>query len=1073
MASIVSIQNSLSAGELSPSLYGRTDLQKWHAGTSTCRNFFANYRGGVASRAGLAYVGTCKQPGTSAPPRDIPFQFSLNQGYALEFGDNYMRIKSDGGYVTEATKTISGITKANPAVITSTAHGYSAGDWVFINGVGGMTNFNGLTWIVNTATTNTFTLKDMFGNIVNSTTFSAYTSGGIAARIYTVVAPYVATDLPYLKYTQAADTMTLCLVNTTANTEYAPYSLVRHGATNWVFTPVSFGSTLAAPMNVVAVPQSTNTATTWYGYVVTAVSSTTGEESIASIPTQIQNNDISLYAGTNVVSWNAVPGASSYNIYGSTPSYGENIPNGSIYGLVGSSLGTSFADTNVSADFAIVPPQAYDPFARGAITDIIPSAGGINYDQSTINYTVHTSTGTDFFGLPVVTNGSLSGFVITNQGSGYVTGDTITFTDSGGGVAKGKITFSANPTTSDSIRVNGLGFTWTAETNGKPGDKEINLQNTLALTLQSTANFLNSQTELSVSVATYTSDATSLYITYKLPGTVGNAFTLSTTSGTASGANLTGGGAVGSGAVAALTISPETGTYPATAAYYQERRVYASSINNPDTYWMSQPGLFANMDSSIPVTDADAITGTPWAQQVNGIQWLVPMPGGLVVLTGKGAWQVNGGNSAAITPSNQTAIPQAYNGCNGLVPPITINYDILYVQAKGTTVRDLAYNFFVNIYTGTDMTVLSNHLFNNFQIVQWAWAEEPNKLVWAIRNDGIMLSLTYLKEQEVFSWTRHDTNGLFVSVCSITEPPVDAVYCIVQRYVNGQWMYYSERMDDRIWPTIEDAYCVDAGLSYPQTFPSATLTPSAASGTVTFNASTSVFNSGNVGNVIRVGGGKFTVTQYNSGTQVVGTTQAPITEIIPNDPNYKPIPQVAGNWSISVPTSTVTGLNHLEGMAVTALADGSVVPQTTVTNGTINLPNPASQIVVGLPYTCQMQTLYIDHEGQGSTVQNKRKTINSVGLRVEASRGLQIGADQIDASTQQNYATVPWNNMIEIKERSNFVNAGLGVPLFTGDYFVNITSGWDVKGQVAVQQVYPLPANILSVISYWTLGDDR
>ena len=109
------------------------------------RNLFVNYRGGAASRAGTAYVGTCKQPGTAAPPRDIPFQFSLTQGYALEFGDNYMRIKSNGGYVTEAAKSITGATNGNPGTVTISAHGYSVGDWIFISGMAGMTGYNGLT----------------------------------------------------------------------------------------------------------------------------------------------------------------------------------------------------------------------------------------------------------------------------------------------------------------------------------------------------------------------------------------------------------------------------------------------------------------------------------------------------------------------------------------------------------------------------------------------------------------------------------------------------------------------------------------------------------------------------------------------------------------------------------------------------------------------------------------------------------------------------------------------------------------------------------------------------------------
>ena len=99
------------------------------------------------------------------------------------------------------------------------------------------------------------------------------------------------------------------------------------------------------------------------------------------------------------------------------------------------------------------------------------------------------------------------------------------------------------------------------------------------------------------------------------------------------------------------------------------------------------------MDVSNPVQDDDAIQDTISSQQVNGILDMIPMTGGLVILTGLGAWQLPAANSTAVTPNDADATPQAYNGCNANIPPITINYDILYVQAKGSIVRDLAYNF--------------------------------------------------------------------------------------------------------------------------------------------------------------------------------------------------------------------------------------------------------------------------------------------------------------------------------------------------------------------------------------------
>jgi len=835
---------------------------------------------------------------------------------------------------------------------------------------------------------------------------------------------------------------------------------------------------MAAPTSLSIIAQASSVVSTWYSYVVTAVNAL-GEESNPSTPASIQNVDIALIAGSNSLTWRQSANAVSYNVYATSPSYSASVPVSSLYGFIGTALGTAFTDTNITPDFTKVPPQHSDPFARGIINSVsITAVGSGNYSQSTVGYSVTTSTGTGFTGTPVVTNGTVSGFIVTNPGKNYVPADTIAFTDSGGGLSTGTVTFSANPADTNVVKFNGisLNFSNSIVFPVTSGFVYTHLESTLALTLQTLANTLNASPLLSLSVATYTSTATTLVVTYRQPGTVGNAYTLNAATApcTVSGATLTGGGTAGTGATGTLNVGPLSKTYPSVAAYFQQRRVYGNSLNNPDTYWMSQPGRYNNMDSSIPVTAADSITGTPWAQQVNGIQFLVPMPGGLVVLTGKGAWQVNGGSSSGITPSNQTATAQAYNGCNAIVPPQVINYDILYVQAKGSIWRDLSYNFYTNIYTGTDLTTLSSHLFNNFQSVQATWAEEPFKILWVVRNDGKLLSLTYLKEQNVFAWARHDTNGLFVGVCSVTEPPVDAVYVITQRYVQGAWRYYSERMDNRNWDTVEDTFCVDAGLTYKGSTINAILDIPSATGTdVIFTASSAVFNSGMVGSVIRAGGGKATITSYVDSTHVHCQILNAITEVTPDTTSPRPVPVAANTWTISAPITVVTGLNHLEGMSVAILADGSVVPNQTVLNGSITLDNSASLIVVGLPYICQLQTMYMDSPPvEGKSIQNRRKLISSVGIRLEASRGLQLGSDQTDASTQPNYAEVAWTDMNEIKERTMTALAGDAVPLYTGDYYKNVSSGWGPNGQIAVQQTYPLPANVLSVVAYWTLGDD-
>ena len=835
--SVPLIQPSFAGGELAPSMYGRVDVDKYHVGLSTCRNMFVGMRGGAYSRAGTAFVGFSKQTGAGAPPRLITFQFNINQGLSLEFGNLYMRVISNGAFVLEAAQALTGATQANPGVFTIPGHGFANGDWVFGAGITGMTQLNGRELVVAGATMNTFTLKDVFGNVIDTSALPAWGGAGTFARIYTLVTPYAQADLPYLKFTQSADVMSLTCWNQVTGTTYAPRDLSRIANNNWTLTVFSAAALIAAPGGVTSSAQSSQIASTYYGYVVTAIDRATGQESEASAATVVFNNDIAINSGSNTIGWTAVAGASSYNVYKAPPSYGSFPAAGTAYGYMTTSLGQNAIDTNIVPDFAIVPPVHADPFAIGAITDVPPTAGGANYSQQTIGYAITTGTGSGFVGTPVVVDGQFAGFVIENPGKDYLPGDTIALTDSGGGVATGNYAVTSNAADGDSIVINGVTLKF-RRSSAAPAYHEFPLGNTIALTLQNLANYLNSQgDDASFTSAVYTADATHLYVTYKTPGAVGNAFTLGAapTGWTASGGNLTGGGTVGAGATATLTIGPQTGTFPSVVGYFQQRRVYAGSPNFPDTYWMSQPGAFQNFDARIPTVDTDAITGSPWSVQVNGIQFMLPMPGGLVVLTGLQAWQLTGSggsslNPQPITPAGQQAQPQAYNGCSSRVPPIRIDYDINYIQAKGSLFRDLSYNFWTNIYTGTDLTYLSPHLFNGYQVLEMAWCEEPFRLVWATRNDGALLSLTYFKQQDVMGWARHDTCGFYWSICSVTEPPVDALYLASERVTPAGDCYMIERMDNRFWPANENTWCVDAGLTTTLATPNATLSASSATG---------------------------------------------------------------------------------------------------------------------------------------------------------------------------------------------------------------------------------------------------
>ncbi len=534
------------------------------------------------------------------------------------------------------------------------------------------------------------------------------------------------------------------------------------------------------------------------------------------------------------------------------------------------------------------------------------------------------------------------------------------------------------------------------------------------------------------------------------------------------GSTVTGTTFVNSGIPPNFSLSPPIPTNPfssnnnpSVSCYFQQRQCFFASLSQPMNFWLGKVGAFtatsSNFDISSPVQVNDAITGTLVSLQVNAIKHALPMPGGLIMLTSKDAWQLTAGiganASVAVTAANATAIPQAYNGASD-VPPIVITDDILYVQAKGAIVRDLKYNVYANIYTGTDISILSNHLFFGRQITQWAYAEEPFKVVWAVRDDGTMLSLTFVKEQEIYGWARHDTLGLYQSVATVTEGQVDAIYVVVKRFIGGQWLQFIERFNDRTFTYgIEDAFNVDCGLTTANTPGTTNLNANTSTGAVTFTADSPVFSPTTVGQVLRMNGGVADITAFISPTQVSGTWRSPATKIVPMSAQPQPAP--SGTWFIDTPFKTVFGLDYLNGQTVSILADGGVVTAQVVQNGQVTLPNPATKVSVGLGYQAQLQTMYLD-VGE-PTVQGKRKKISALSIRCAETRGLKAGRT--------------FNTIVPLKELNPGVLLGRAIPLITNDIRVVMDPLWDVPGQICIQQDDPLPATVLGVIPEISIGD--
>ena len=223
--------SSFTSGELSPRLDGRIDLEKYFSGTKTLENMVIHPHGGASRRPGTKFISEVKTSANTT--RLIPFEFSTTQTYIMEFGNEYIRFFKDNGIITEAAKTISGITKADPGVVTASSHGYSNGDYVIISSVVGMTELNGRQFKVAGVTTNTFQLQDMDGNNFDTSSLTTYASAGSAFKIYQITSPYTTAQLFDIKFAQSADVMYL------VHPDVDIRKLTRTGHTSWTLATVS------------------------------------------------------------------------------------------------------------------------------------------------------------------------------------------------------------------------------------------------------------------------------------------------------------------------------------------------------------------------------------------------------------------------------------------------------------------------------------------------------------------------------------------------------------------------------------------------------------------------------------------------------------------------------------------------------------------------------------------------------------------------------------------------------------------------------------------------------------------
>lgn len=396
--------------------------------------------------------------------------------------------------------------------------------------------------------------------------------------------------------------------------------------------------------------------------------------------------------------------------------------------------------------------------------------------------------------------------------------------------------------------------------------------------------------------------------------------------------------------------------YPAAVTLYQQRLVLAGSPRFPQTLWFSETGVYLSFE--LGTEDDKAMSFTLSSDQLNPIVHLAQM-NTLLALTYGGEFTITAGNESAITPTNISVKNPSQYGCNG-IRPIRVGTEIMFVQRAGFKLYATAYDPDSLVpYSSSDLTVLAEHITRS-GIREVAYQQQPDSLVWLVRNDGTLASMTIDRNQEVVAWTRHETDGAFESITCIPSDQHDVMYAVVRREINGQTVRFVE-----------------------------------------------VFN-----------------IALNTDATVSGSST-----------------EGADTWS---------GFSHLEGRVLDVIADGSVMPQATVTDGKITITRKANHIEAGLHYETTIETLPPEIATAEGTIQNAKKRISEVTMRFLNTTGAEC-----------NGQVIPFR-------RLGPLILDKPAALFTGDHYWG-KLGWDRDGNtLLIQQRQPLPFHLLAIIFTFT-----
>jgi|TARA_R110000772_G_scaffold89670_1_gene185658 hypothetical protein len=498
--------------------------------------------------------------------------------------------------------------------------------------------------------------------------------------------------------------------------------------------------------------------------------------------------------------------------------------------------------------------------------------------------------------------------------------------------------------------------------------------------------------------------------------------------------------------------------YPRTVSFYEQRLVFAGSTYYPQTIWASQSGLYTDFD--VGESDAaDAFIYTIAANKVNVIRWLSPARD-LIVGTAGGEFKVGRPTGEPLKPDNVTITQQTTYG-GWTTEPIQIGNIILFVQKQRKKIREFSYQFEDDGYAAPDMCLLSEHITGN-GVFDVAYAQEPESIYWAVRDDGILLGMTYKREEDVVAWHRHIIGGqnrkFFNAATNVTNNTTDPlqngfITITGHGYKTGDKVVYSANGNTRIsglqegqeyFVVAKTVNEIELALTYEQAIDRTIVQIPLGTGIHTLSANSKVKSITSISEAEE--NQVWMVVERTVNNQVVKYV-----EYLDKTVNM----DSALVGLVNGTSATISNLEHLEGESVQVLIGDAVYPNQIVTNGSISVSIPVGsgykKIEIGMGYVSKLRTMRVEAGAQAGTPQARKKRYNEVTVRFLDTIGATINGDQI-----------PF--------RTSATPMGQSIAPFSGDKRVT-NLGWDREGQVTIEQRQPLPMTVLGVTGTLVTSD--